>query len=428
MNINNNISTEKIFNKAIQYHINNELNLAKKTYKEVIKKNPNHIKALNNLGLLLKKAGEFEKAINCFEKTIKINPGYENAYNNLGLIFFELTKYQKAIDYFKKVIKIKPELFQIYSNIGLAYEKIGDFKKAVSSYLKVPKSDLNYVYAQYNLGSFFYKTKQYKNSAEIFSKIDYKKSKSYLLKCLFELNDRSNFLKELDIEIKKGTSNALIGSVISLSNIKYGIRKKNLFCENTLNYTRNINLIENYDFNNIFVKSANDILNDKEFINRSQPLLVNGTQSAGNIFFDKNKFIKKIENIIHLEIEKYRMHFNKSNEGLIKNWPTKYTLDGWLVKMRNGGKIKPHIHEHGWLSGSIYINVPPKIDKDSGNLIVSLKNLQNKIDNSEFSDHSKIINVETGSFCLFPASLFHYTIPFKSKEDRIVLAFDVIPN
>ena len=45
------------------------------------------------------------------------------------------------------------------------------------------------------------------------------------------------------------------------------------------------------------------------------------------------------------------------------------------------------------------------------------------------SDHiSKIINVVTGSFCLFPASLFHYTIPFKSSEERIVLAFDVIPN
>ncbi len=63
MNINKNISTEEIFNKAIQYHINSELNLAKKIYKEVIKKNPNHIKALNNLGLLFKKAGEFEEAI-----------------------------------------------------------------------------------------------------------------------------------------------------------------------------------------------------------------------------------------------------------------------------------------------------------------------------------------------------------------------------
>ena len=38
----------------------------------------------------------------------------------------------------------------------------------------------------------------------------------------------------------------------------------------------------------------------------------------------------------------------------------------------------------------------------------------------------KIVNVVTGSLVLFPASLTHYTIPFESEEERIVLAFDVI--
>ena len=41
---------------------------------------------------------------------------------------------------------------------------------------------------------------------------------------------------------------------------------------------------------------------------------------------------------------------------------------------------------------------------------------------------TKIVNVVTGTFCLFPASLFHYTIPFKSDEERIVLAFDIVPK
>ena len=40
----------------------------------------------------------------------------------------------------------------------------------------------------------------------------------------------------------------------------------------------------------------------------------------------------------------------------------------------------------------------------------------------------RIIDVVTGSLCLFPSSLHHYTVPFEEKEDRIVLAFDVIPK
>ena len=42
--------------------------------------------------------------------------------------------------------------------------------------------------------------------------------------------------------------------------------------------------------------------------------------------------------------------------------------------------------------------------------------------------NKKSIDVVTGSLCLFPASLLHYTIPFESEEERIVLAFDVMPN
>jgi hypothetical protein len=94
--------------------------------------------------------------------------------------------------------------------------------------------------------------------------------------------------------------------------------------------------------------------------------------------------------------------------------------------MKRGGELLPHIHETGWLSGSIYINVPPKSKIDSGNLVVALGKDSDATDPSLNS--KKIIDVVTGSMVLFPASLMHHTIPFESEEDRIVLAFDVVPK
>jgi hypothetical protein len=79
----------------------------------------------------------------------------------------------------------------------------------------------------------------------------------------------------------------------------------------------------------------------------------------------------------------------------------------------------------GWITGSIYINVPPKSKKDSGNLVVTTHDPK---DGKPSSKDIKSIDVVTGSLCLFPSSLLHYTIPFQSNEDRIVLAFDVIPT
>ena len=94
--------------------------------------------------------------------------------------------------------------------------------------------------------------------------------------------------------------------------------------------------------------------------------------------------------------------------------------------MKSGGELQPHIHEQGWLSGSVYINVPAKSTANSGNLVVSLGEEKDAIDAR--INVEKVINVVTGSLVLFPASLMHHTIPFESEEERIVLAFDVKPK
>ena len=137
----------------------------------------------------------------------------------------------------------------------------------------------------------------------------------------------------------------------------------------------------------------------------------------------KNDATNDIQNIIRLEVEKYRTKFEGSTEGFIKKMPVEYSLYGWLIRMKSGGSLRPHIHTEGWLSGSIYINVPRKLKVDSGNLVVSLGDETDA--NDARINEKKVVNVVTGSMVLFPASLMHYTSPFESEEERIVLAFDV---
>lgn len=82
------------------------------------------------------------------------------------------------------------------------------------------------------------------------------------------------------------------------------------------------------------------------------------------------------------------------------------------------------MHEQGWVSGSVYINLPSILKTESGNLVVCIDD-----DLAGENVHQKkSIDVVTGSLCLFPASLLHYTIPFESEEERVVLAFDVVPK
>ena len=164
-------------------------------------------------------------------------------------------------------------------------------------------------------------------------------------------------------------------------------------------------------------KTIKDVLdNDLTSFKSKQLLLTKGNQTAGNIFSQVDFATDEIQKIIRLEIDKYRTHFKDSEEGFLKNWPSNYDLNGWLVNMKSGGNLSPHMHENGWVSGSVYINVPPKLKADSGNLVVSIEDEQ-----SNLEENKKSIDVVTGSLCLFPSSLHHYTIPFESNEERIVL-------
>ena len=414
------------YNNIGQVHYENErYEDAINNFKIAIKINSNLYFAFNNIGQVYVKKGEFNKAIINFKEAIKLNPNYFEAFKNIGQVFFECGEYNNALISFKNALKINSKKKEIYCLIGLTYEKIGNVELALKNYSNVPKEDLNFEYAQFNYASLLYKNKQFSEALKIFKQLNYNKSNSYLLKCLYELNLEKELLTKLDEEINNRTANAIIGSIINSTNFKFGTKKKNTFCENPFNYLLNINLKKDYNFEKIFVNTTNNFFNDQDVKNRPQPLLIKGAQSAGNFFNYKNDNVNEIKKIIYKYLKKYHSIHKESKDGIIKNWPKNFELIGWLVKMKSGGSIKPHIHDHGWLSGSIYINVPKK-KNNNGNLVVSISDQKSLIECDDYFINKRIINVETGSFCLFPSSLFHYTIPFESESNRIVLAFDVI--
>jgi hypothetical protein len=240
------------------------------------------------------------------------------------------------------------------------------------------------------------------------------------------MDKKSLFFDELDYLMKEDIATAVIGSLTCRSALRYGEEKPNIFCNEPLKHALLVDLKSRYNFEEIFVQNAKSILNENKRSNKRQALLSNGYQTSGNLFEIENELTCQIQKAIRLEIERYRTNFETGEEGFLKKWPKEYSLYGWLISMKSGGELQPHIHEVGWLSGSIYINVPPNSKNDSGKLVVALGKDSDATDSRQNS--KKVIDVVTGSMALFPASLMHHTIPFESEEERIVLAFDVVPK
>ncbi|XP_073229595.1 uncharacterized protein [Porites lutea] len=96
-----------------------------------------------NLGIALRKLGDFQKTIEYHERHLKISKevgdraGEGKAYGNLGNAYDSLGDFQKAIEYHQRDLKISKEVGdrvgegKAYCNLGNAYDSLGDFQKAL---------------------------------------------------------------------------------------------------------------------------------------------------------------------------------------------------------------------------------------------------------------------------------------------------------
>jgi len=387
----NNPSQEQLTS-LLGHYQNGRFDDAEKLAGSITNEFPKHQFGWKVLGAVLNQLGRIPESVVAKEKAVKLAPNDAAAHYNLGNTLQELGRLDEAEASLRQAIALKPDLAE----------------------------------AHYNLGVLLFESRKYNLAAEQFELCDTHQSKLYAIQCSYLQDEETVFYEKYDFLVNQVETNAVLGSLGFRSEFKYGRKKLNSFCNDPLKYVVKTDLNALYDFENIFIETTRAVLTDSSVSYKVQGHLTNGVQTAGNIFSQGRVPKTEIENIIHAEIEKYRIQFKDSEEGFIKNWPTSYEIKGWLVCMQSGGKLAPHMHNSGWITGSVYINVPPKSEIDSGNLVLCLSDKDHVL-GVEQSGKS-IIDVATGSLCLFPSSLHHYTVPFEEKEERIVLAFDVIPK
>ena len=412
----------------LEHYQNERFGDAEKLAISITREFPQHVFAWKVLGAVLGKTGRKSEAVNADQKAVALSPQDADAHYNLGVTLQELGRFNEAEASYRQATLLAPDLAEAHNNLGNMLKDLGRFVEAEASYTHAISSQPGFAEAHCNLGNTLVELGRLDEAEESYAKAielksDYTEAHNRQLECLYLLDKRSVFFDKLEYLISQGAVNAVIGSLTCRSTLKYGLEKPNLFCREPLEYVLHRDLTTEYDFEEIFVDKAKSILNERGISSRKQSLLVNGYQTSGNLFDIQNEFTNKIQETIRFEVEKYRTNFKNSEEGLIKKWPTEYSLYGWLITMKSGGELQPHIHKQGWLSGSIYINVPRKLKDDDGKFVISLGEDKDTVESS--MNVKKVVDVVTGSLVLFPASLTHFTIPFESEEERIVLAFDV---
>lgn len=90
--------------------------------------------AYNNLGSLLKAAGDLNGAKKIYETALKIDSNFAIGHYNLGMICKAMGLFTQAIACYQKAIKLKPDYAEAYQNLGVVQLKVGNVQGSITAF------------------------------------------------------------------------------------------------------------------------------------------------------------------------------------------------------------------------------------------------------------------------------------------------------
>jgi hypothetical protein len=112
---------------------------------------------------------------------------------------------------------------------------------------------------------------------------------------------------------------------------------------------------------------------------------------------------------------------------LVERWPAQMRLHGWFVRLLTGGHQQSHNHPFGWMSGCLYLQMPEHAASGEGAIEFGLDSgAYPRL--SERQGPTVLHQPKPGQVAFFPSSAYHRTIPFRSDEERLCIAFDLLPE
>ena len=400
---------------------------------DLIIKFPNNPNYYNLLALAYKKIGKRDKAEEVFFKIIRKNqknPKIAFIYSNCANLFYDTGRTEKAIVFHKASLELDPGNLASSAGIGLALSSAGRDQEAINFLKKGLKKNNDDPKVNDIIAQSYRKIEKHRQAIEHYTKSNSRLSQSYKLECMYISiktdSDKKNFHDFLDELNNSSFSDPLVSCISSHSSIRFSNSDNCNFCKKPFDYIKKNNLFNNNDFNENLIEQFLLDIKESGINQKAQALLNNGLQTSGNIFNLEYKSVKKMKEIIIDNIQSYRNSYKNSDSDFIKLWPKNFLIFGWLISLKKGGNLDPHMHKEGWLSSSIYLKLPNK-NNDEGNIKFSLNGAGYETDGVD-NYPEKIIDLSLGDMVMFPSSIFHSTIPFSSDENRITLAFDTIPQ
>ena len=375
--------------------------------------------------------GDQSVAIQNLRILVEQNPGNSELQCMLSRAFIESGKLMNAKRMLEKAIKNNPEDPSIATQLAITESELGNYDKADEIHRQLTQKHGNAFLSHFNYGLFLANLGNKEKALSCFERCkqivpNAPEAQEQIDKLLNSEKDvLTSIYQDIEEERWDKAEQKLGENQQSIEPIQFWA------AVNELPKERQIKLVEIEAFDE--EKQVNPVelyseLEKKKFLdellysvqntesliwNRAGKPTRNGLQSHEILNGSKSEAIQDLCKRLKTVVNDYIM--NKPLLQEIKEQKTNtIELSGWSVVLKQGGYQKRHIHPESVISGVVYLQLPKESaneDKKEGNLVFPSNNM-------------KMITPKEGMVVLFPSYLAHETIPIKSNEERICIAFN----
>lgn len=401
---------------------------AAESYRRVLALQPGSAEAHSNLGMVLQAQGQLDAAIDSYRAALAIQPDAK-VHFNLGTAYRNQGRLAAAADSFESALALTPVYPDALNNLGEVLRDLGRIDDAVSSFERALAQAPDTAEASYNLAVLSYDSGRLDQAIGYFEASRLRDWQERVLLCRYKTQQFEAFRVGLArlLASPAAHSSPLLATLSAHHATNFGVADRCDFCPRPMDVVFHgcIDALST-DRSELRDRLLIDIAS-AEIAARKQGRLHHGIQSSGNLFKRPEASFRVLAGLITEQVERYRQRFASADGVFIRDFPqTPEFSSSWYVKMRTGGHLTSHIHETGWLSGVVYLAIPPRpAGSDEGSIEFSTHGDDYPQQHRDFP--RSVEAPQVGDIVLFPSSLFHRTVPFTAAEERICIAFDVAP-
>jgi uncharacterized protein (TIGR02466 family) len=356
------------------------------------------------LGGILCERGDANDGLAAHKRAVELDPTPAEPHFRAGLAYQQLGRFEDAVSAFEEAAEIAPERADILYSLGTVRHALRLLEPALDAYNRALALEPSLADHLFALG------------------------KPRHIHALMESKDLVGTLDRLDAFLGRlpGQSCALALKAIVLDELGQRDEVRRLVDFRTL--ITSVRLSPGNEIADLNDRLAEHILSHPTLRRASAASSLHHGRSTGDLLVPPLGPVREFEALIRKILDGYISSLSGDvAHPFIANRPQSWTLCMWANVLESEGFQVPHIHPSGWLSAVYYVKLPEVVHSSGHSGWIEFGLPYQDIPRTTIPE-LLTLGPEEGLLLLFPSYFYHRTLPFRSPEHRISIAFDVVPK